>query len=573
MSSTELVDGTWAAPDRAEAEFFIEEFLAAEQAKDLLRFSTAGSVDDGKSTLIGRLLYDSQNVYEDHVRAVTRTHGESSSTTIDFAQLTDGLRAEREQGITIDVAYRYFSTASRKFIIADTPGHEQYTRNMATGASTADLAIILVDARKGILTQSRRHAYIASLLGIRHVVAAINKMDLVAYSREVYEHHRTALLELAESLGIEDLVCIPVSALQGDNVVTRSAQMPWYAGPSLLQHLESVPVHEDHQTAPFRMPVQRVIRPDQNFRGFAGQIAGGSIRPGDTVVALPSGNRSRVKSINTFDGDLEGAAAPLSITLTLEDELDISRGDMIVADTDEPESAAWFEASIVWMSPEALETSKTYLLKHTTQVVRARIPQVEHKINIHTLDAEPASTLAMNEIGLLEIETSKPLFVDPYRKNRTTGSFILIDPGSNATVAAGMIRRIVQPDERTALAPVQFSKWAHTAALIDVGVNTELAAELERSLLDRGCAVVRTRVEDREVWQALLSAGMMAILEQDGSRLPASPLSILTAGDRHGRFETSVVTHAHDANLTITTAAVLRTLEAKQILKGKWETQ
>src|ERR1700749_2410417 len=309
--------------------FSIEGFLETEQAKDLVRFTTAGSVDDGKSTLIGRLLYDSQNVYEDHVRAVTKTASGNVSAAIDFAQLTDGLRAEREQGITIDVAYRYFSTTHRKFIIADTPGHEQYTRNMVTGASTADLAIVLVDARKGILTQSRRHAFISSLLGIRHVVAAINKMDLVDFSEEVFAQHQRDLSALAERLEIPDLLCIPISALDGDNVVTSSMRTPWYFGPTLLEHLESVSVGGQIQHASFRLPVQRVIRPNQDFRGFAGQIAAGSVKPGDRVVALPSGRTSRVKSITTFDGDLERAVAPMSVALTLEDELDISRGDML----------------------------------------------------------------------------------------------------------------------------------------------------------------------------------------------------------------------------------------------------
>jgi sulfate adenylyltransferase subunit 1 len=306
--------------------FSIEDFLAAEQAKELVRFSTAGSVDDGKSTLIGRLLYDSQSVYEDHVRAVTKAASANVAAAIDFAQLTDGLRAEREQGITIDVAYRYFSTTHRKFIIADTPGHEQYTRNMATGASTADVAIILVDARKGILTQSRRHAYIASLLGTRHIVAAVNKMDLVEYSRAVFEALERDLQQLAGKLGISGLFSIPISALHGDNVVERGIRMPWYEGPTLLEYLETVPTGHDAASAPFRLPIQRVIRPDQHYRGFAGQIASGSVWPGDRVVALPSGKTSRVKSITTFDGDLARAVAPMSIALTLEDELDISRG-------------------------------------------------------------------------------------------------------------------------------------------------------------------------------------------------------------------------------------------------------
>ncbi len=569
MAVSDLLNHTTTAPQAADADFFIEEFLAAAQAKDLLRFSTAGSVDDGKSTLIGRLLYDSHNVYEDHVRAVTRTHGQSTTSTIDFAQLTDGLRAEREQGITIDVAYRYFSTARRNFIIADTPGHEQYTRNMATGASTADLAIILVDARKGILTQSRRHAYIASLLGIPHIVAAINKMDLVGYSEQVYEQHCTALLDLAASLGIENLVCIPVSALEGDNVVNRSDQMPWYTGPSLLEHLETVPVHQEAETAAFRLPVQRVIRPDQHFRGFAGQISAGSVRPGETVLALPSGRRSRVKSISTFDGDLDVAAAPLSITLTLEDELDISRGDMIVSVDAAPQGGSRFQASTVWMNAEPLELGKTYLLKHTTQSVRAQVVEIDHRVNIHTLEKESASSLEMNEIGVLQLETSRLLFVDPYRENRTTGSFILIDPATNATVAAGMIREVL---EGTGLAPQPeeiHRSWTHGAALVNVANNPALAAALEQALLAHDCAVVRTRVQEPKVWRALLDAGLISIVEADMDREPDGQVQLLTSRENGASFETDTVTFSGEATVSASVEQILNTLESLQILKGR----
>ena len=435
--------------------FSMEEFLAAEQAKDLVRFSTAGSVDDGKSTLIGRLLYDSQNVYEDHVRAVTKVAAGSAPAAIDFAQLTDGLRAEREQGITIDVAYRYFSTTHRKFIIADTPGHEQYTRNMATGASTADVAIILVDARKGILTQSRRHAYIASLLGTRHIVAAVNKMDLVDYSQPTFAALEHNLQQLGAKLGIRGLLAIPVSALYGDNVVDRGANMPWYEGPTLLEYLETVPVGQDASSAPFRLPIQRVIRPNQDYRGFAGQIASGSVWPGDRVVALPSGRTSRVKSITTFEGDLERAAAPMSIALTLEDELDISRGEMLAAAHQPPTAAANFLASLVWMSAEPLDPGKSYLLKHTSQTVKARIRTVLHRVNMQTLAPEPAATLELNSIGTVEVECTRPLFLDTYAEQRITGSFILIDPVSHATVAAGMVREILTGSgERKAVAAV-----------------------------------------------------------------------------------------------------------------------
>jgi sulfate adenylyltransferase subunit 1 len=508
-------------------DFAIEEFLHAEQAKDLLRFSTAGSVDDGKSTLIGRLLYDSRNVYEDQVRAVTGVATSSAGSTnggIDFALLTDGLRAEREQGITIDVAYRYFSTQRRKFIIADTPGHEQYTRNMATGASTADLAIILIDARKGILTQSRRHAFISSLLGIRHIVAAVNKMDLVDYSEQVYRGIEKELRELvgrsfaAANNGADtshvsesrhgaprfggELTVIPVSALVGDNVVDRSVNMPWYSGPTLLEHLEEVPVGVSESTVGFRLPVQRVIRPDQNYRGFAGQIAAGVIRKGDEIVALPSGRRSRVASITTFDGDLDEARAPLSIALTLEDELDISRGDLIVAPDAQPHHATAIEAAVVWFDGARLETHKPYLLKHGPQTVSAQVTQVLYRNNIETLEHEAVPSLGMNDVGAVEVQVTRPLFFDAYTENRATGNFILIDPATNATVAAGMIRRGVTGDHWRA---------KHKPAL--VFVPEDRADAMELALLAEDVPVVRTKVKTPRVLQALLAAGVVVLIE------------------------------------------------------------
>ena len=488
--------------------FSIEEFLAAEQAKDLVRFSTAGSVDDGKSTLIGRLLYDSQNVYEDHVRAVTKAASANVAAAIDFAQLTDGLRAEREQGITIDVAYRYFSTTHRKFIIADTPGHEQYTRNMATGASTADVAIILVDARKGILTQSRRHAYIASLLGTRHIVAAVNKMDLVEYSREVFEALQRDLQQLAGKLGISGLLSIPISALHGDNVVERGMRMPWYEGPTLLEYLETVPTGHDAVGGPFRLPIQRVIRPDQHYRGFAGQIASGSVWPGDRVVALPSGKTSRVKSITTFDGDLARAVAPMSIALTLEDELDISRGEMLAAAHEAPAVAANFLAALVWMNAEPLDPNKTYLLKHTSQTVKATVKTIQHRVNMQTLEPEPAATLELNSIGVVEVETTRPLFLDTYTAQRTTGSFILIDAESHATVAAGMVREILPAEGAHA------ANEGHAVAAIAIR-NLELLRLLETALLEAGVQVVRTRAGNRELLQRLFRAGVVVLIEAE----------------------------------------------------------
>jgi sulfate adenylyltransferase large subunit len=405
--------------EEQDEQFDIEAFLASELSKDLLRLATAGSVDDGKSTLIGRLLHDARGAYEDQLKSVRRADG-----VIDFALLTDGLRAEREQGITIDVAYRYFATPKRKFILADTPGHVQYTRNMATGASTADLAIILVDAKRGLTDQSRRHASIAALLGIRHFVIAVNKMDLVEFNQDVFNGVFAQFKPFLDSLNIVEPYFLPMSALLGDNVVERSANMPWFVGAPLLEYLESIEV-EKPVDGPFRMAVQRAVRPDQTFRGYAGQIASGVIRPGDEILALPSGRRSRVKRIVTYDGDLEIAHAPLSVTLALEDEIDISRGDMLSAGA-EPQSARSLEATIVWFDGTPLDFSREYLLKHTTQTLRARI--------------ESDTPLKMNDIGAVRITLGQPLFFDSYKANRTTGSFILIDRETNATAAAGMIK-------------------------------------------------------------------------------------------------------------------------------------
>jgi len=506
--------------DRA---FAIDEFLASEETKDLLRFSTAGSVDDGKSTLIGRLLYDSRNVYEDQVRAVTGTIAApgQKELAIDFARLTDGLRAEREQGITIDVAYRYFSTQRRKFIIADTPGHEQYTRNMATGASSADLAIILIDARKGILTQSRRHAYIASLLGIRYLVAAVNKMDLVDFSEEVYRQIETDFASLVKQFGTPNLVTIPVSALHGDNVVEPSSRTGWYNGPTLLEHLEQVPADTLDRNKAFRLPIQRVIRPDHNYRGFAGQIAAGTIRKGDTIVALPSGRTSRVTSITTFDGDLEEASAPQSIALTLEEELDISRGDVIADPARPPESATELEAALVWFDESQLEDHKPYLLKHGAQTFNARVTRVLYRTNIQTLGYEAVHSLGMNEIGVVEIATTRPVFFDSYADNRVTGSFILIDAATNSTAAAGMIRRSLC-DDTTSAEP------KHHASLLLVP-DAKQASEVEQLLLGEDVAVVRTQVGSKRLWQALLRIGVIVLIEghtPEAARQLAEELSI-----------------------------------------------
>jgi sulfate adenylyltransferase subunit 1 len=507
-----------ALPETA-LQFNVETFLAQEQKKDLLRFSTAGSVDDGKSTLIGRLLYDSQNVYEDQIRSVTKASINRSAGPIDFSLLTDGLRAEREQGITIDVAYRYFSTARRKFIIADTPGHEQYTRNMATGASTAELAIILIDARKGVLPQSRRHAYIASLLGIQRFVIAVNKMDLVGYHEQVFRNIRAEFAEWMKTRP-GDLYYLPISALEGDNVVTRSRNMPWFDGPSLLHHLETVDLDRGARTEAFRFPIQRVLRPDQNFRGYAGQIASGAVRPGDTLYALPSGRTTRVKTISTFDGDLDVAHAPMSVTLTLDDELDLSRGDMLAPAGLLPHVARRFEARIVWMNATPLDRSRRYLLKHTAQLVSAEITALRFRIDVNTLTEERAETLEMNAIGLVELETSTPLFFDAYDRNRVTGSFILIDRDTNATVAAGMIVQAAASLRGVKLGgPVtseeRRARFGHGPAVVSVGRREKLALLIERRLFEDGCAVVLLRRPAEEVLRAVAAAGLIAIVIDD----------------------------------------------------------
>jgi sulfate adenylyltransferase large subunit len=434
------------APEAANAcRFDIEEFLRREQKKDLLRFTTAGSVDDGKSTLIGRLLHDARGAYEDQFQQAIRG-GE-----IDFSLLTDGLRAEREQGVTIDVAYRYFATPRRKFILADTPGHEQYTRNMTTGASTAQLAIILLDAKRGITTQSMRHAYIASLLGIQDFVIAVNKMDLVDYDQQVFEQIRAEFAPFLARLGVDGAYFVPLSALKGDNVVEAGQNMPWFRGRALLDHLETVKTLTSSLEAPFRMAVQRVIRPDYTFRGYAGQIASGTVRVGDEVLASPSGRRTRIERIVTFNADLLVAHAPLSVTLTLADEIDIGRGDMISSGP-EPISTRAIDATIVWFDAKPLDPAGHYLLKHTTQIIPARIEELTHRVNVNTLDSEPAAALSMNEIGVVRISTGRPLFFDPYRINRDTGAFILIDRQTNATAAAGMITSAAEARAESAAA-------------------------------------------------------------------------------------------------------------------------
>lgn len=409
--------------------------------KTLLRFTTTGSVDDGKSTLIGRLLYETKSIFEDQYAAVEKTSKRRGQDEVDLALLLDGLSAEREQGITIDVAYRYFETPVRKFIIADTPGHTQYTRNMVTGASTADLAVILIDARHGILTQSKRHGFIVSLLQIPHLIVAVNKMDLVDYSQQVYEEIAAEYKEFSDKLDIQNMVFIPVSALKGDNVVNKSERMPWYGGATLLHYLENVHISADRNLIDFRFPVQYVIRPNLDFRGYAGKVTSGTISPGEEIVVLPSGKSSTIKSISTFDGELEEAFNPQSVVLTLNDEIDISRGDMIARKDNLPQLGSHLEATICWMDEKPLSTTSAYLLKHTTKTVRAYVSRIVYRIDVNTLHRDRgADTYLLNEIGRVEIKTASPIFFDPYRVNHGTGSFILIDPLTNTTAAAGMIR-------------------------------------------------------------------------------------------------------------------------------------
>ncbi|WP_165674413.1 sulfate adenylyltransferase subunit CysN [Metapseudomonas otitidis] len=479
-------------------------YLAQHERKELLRFLTCGNVDDGKSTLIGRLLHDSKMIYEDHLEAITRDSKKVGTTgdDVDLALLVDGLQAEREQGITIDVAYRYFSTAKRKFIIADTPGHEQYTRNMATGASTCDLAIILVDARYGVQTQTRRHSYIASLLGIRHIVVAINKMDLKDFDQDVFESIKADYLQFAERIGLKpsSLHFVPMSALKGDNVVNRSERSPWYTGQPLMEILESVEISGDRNLDDMRFPVQYVNRPNLNFRGFSGTLAGGVVHKGDEVVALPSGKGSRVKSIVTFEGELEQAGPGQAITLTLEDEIDVSRGDMLVHADNRPLVSDAFDAMLVWMSEEPMLPGKKYDIKRATSYVPGSIPSITHKVDVNTLEQAAASSLQLNEIARVKVSLDAPIALDGYEQNRTTGAFIVIDRLTNGTVGAGMI--IAEPQSgaghRDPLGHVSSEERAarfgqQPATVLFTGLSgagkSTLAYAVERKLFDAGRAV------------------------------------------------------------------------------------
>ncbi|MGM0486045.1 MAG: sulfate adenylyltransferase subunit CysN [Planctomycetota bacterium] len=493
----------------------IHAYLKQHENKELLRFLTCGSVDDGKSTLIGRLLYDSKMIYEDQLASVqqdSRVHG-TTGGQFDPALLTDGLKAEREQGITIDVAYRYFSTANRKFIIADTPGHEQYTRNMATGASTANLAIILIDARYGVLTQTKRHSFITSLLGIKHVLVAVNKMDLVDYSQEVFERIREDYRDFAARLELPDLHFIPISALKGDNVVDPSEAMPWYQGSTLLNFLETVYIGSDRNLEDFRFPVQLVNRPDLNFRGFCGTIASGIIREGDEVLALPSRKSSRVKSIVAFDGNQKEAFTPQSITLTLEDEIDVSRGDMLVRPGNVPQVEPRFDCMVVWMSENPLVIGKPYIFKHTTKMVTGAINTLRYQVDVNTLHRQEHETLHLNEIGRCGVTLSQPIAYDNYRRNRYTGAIIIIDRMTNHTVGAGIILARKTGQDRVdhwedeSIAKIELAETSkvtarervarfgqHPVTILFTGLTasgkTSIAYALERRLFDAGQASV-----------------------------------------------------------------------------------
>ena len=493
----------------------IDAYLAQHERKELLRFLTCGSVDDGKSTLIGRLLYDSKMIYEDQLAAIQKDSAVHGTTGGDFdpALLTDGLKAEREQGITIDVAYRYFSTAKRKFIIADTPGHVQYTRNMATGASTCDLAIILIDARHGVIEQTKRHSFIASLLGIRHILVAVNKMDLLDFSQEKFEEIRDQFKEFAARLDLPDLHFIPISALLGDNVVDKSENMPWYDGSTLMNFLETVYIASDRNLEDFRFPVQFVNRPHLDFRGFCGTIGSGIVRKGDEVIVLPSEKKSRVKSIVTFDGEVEEAFAPLAVTLTLEDEVDVSRGDMIARPGNVPRVEQHFEAMVVWMDEAPMVPGKQYMIKHSTLSTIGTIHTLRYQVDVNTLHRKDAPTLGLNEIGRCALSLNQPIMVDSYRRNRSTGALIIVDRMTNATVAAGMVmdRRgdqkhvdhwedepasetlskstsTVSQDERKA----RFGQKAATVLLTGLtgSGKTSIARAVERRLFDEGRACI-----------------------------------------------------------------------------------
>ena len=496
----------------------IDAYLAQHECKEMLRFLTCGNVDDGKSTLIGRLLHDSKMIYEDQLAAVQADSVKSGTTgtgKIDLALLVDGLQAEREQGITIDVAYRYFSTSTRKFIIADTPGHEQYTRNMATGASTCDLAIILIDARYGVQTQTKRHSFIVSLLGIQHVIVAVNKMDLMDYSESVFNKIKQDYLSFTSTLDLHDINFIPMSALDGDNVVNPSENMPWFTGLPLMEALNSVKIANDHNFADARFPVQYVNRPNLDFRGFCGTVASGVFHKGDVVTALPSGKSSKIKSIVTYDGDLPEAFPPMAVTFTLEDEIDVSRGDMLVGKYQkEPIVSDKFKASIVWMTEKPLTPGRQYAIKLATRSVYGSISLIHHRIDVNTLEHHDANELKLNEIGSCTVSVTAPVVFDPYKNSKWTGSFIIIDRLTNGTVGAGMITGITDDENlKPVSAADRAARFSQTASAIALtGTNSKaLAYQLERKLFDNGHTATVLETPDAALIAAIKNAGLLCL--------------------------------------------------------------
>lgn len=502
----------------------IDAYLAQHERKELLRFLTCGNVDDGKSTLIGRLLHDSKMIYEDQLAAVAADSVKSGTTgagKIDLALLVDGLQAEREQGITIDVAYRYFSTSTRKFIIADTPGHEQYTRNMATGASTCDLAVILIDARYGVQTQTKRHSFIASLLGLKHIIVAINKMDLVEYSETTYNKIRTDYLEFVKSLDLQDIHFIPMSALDGDNVVNASNNMPWFKGKTMMELLNTIEIANDHNFDDARFPVQFVNRPNLDFRGFCGTIASGIFNAGDAITTLPSGKTSHIKEIVTFDGNLQQAFAGQAVTLTLTDEIDISRGDVIVGKQQASATIAdKFKAHIVWMTEQAMTPGRQYVIKLATRSVSGSVSMIHHRIDVNTLEHHDANALNLNEIGLCTVTVNAPVVFDPYKTHKSTGSFIVIDRLSNVTVGAGMITGEANSEEWSPVSATDRAKrFGQTAAIIALTGNkaSELAYQVERKLFDTGHASTILENSNAQIANAVKDAGLIALCLGDSA--------------------------------------------------------
>ncbi|NOS89095.1 MAG: sulfate adenylyltransferase subunit CysN [Methylococcaceae bacterium] len=530
----------------------IDAYLTQHENKELLRFLTCGNVDDGKSTLIGRLLHDSKMIYEDQLAAVQADSVKSGTTgagKIDLALLVDGLQAEREQGITIDVAYRYFSTSTRKFIIADTPGHEQYTRNMATGASTCDLAIILIDARYGVQTQTKRHSFIASLLGIQHIIVAVNKMDLMDYSETVFNTIKADYLRFTDTLDLHDIRFIPMSALDGDNVVNPSENMPWFSGQPLMEALNSVEIANDHNFNDARFPVQYVNRPNLDFRGFCGTVASGLFRTGDLVTALPSGKSSKIKSIVTFDGDLVEAFPPMAVTLTLEDEIDVSRGDMLVGAEQQPSIVAdQFKATIVWMTEKALTPGRQYTFKLATRSVSGAIAQIHHRIDVNTLEHHDAADLQLNEIGSCTVTVNAPVVFDAYKTNKGTGAFIIIDRLTNGTVGAGMITGSIDAENQQ---PVSLEERAarynqKPAAIALTGSNgKELAYKLERKLFDNGHATTVLETQNTSLIQAVKNAGLICLCVNYSSDLADRSFNadVLTVDDIYADLKEQAIVY------------------------------